>query len=88
MNNINISLNKILLSRLKERVKGGGYSNVSEYIRDLLRQDLGLTKISSISSGDNYPYDYGYIEKLALEAAKEHQQSKTKLLKSVDELDK
>ena len=55
--NINISLNPTLTSGIKLRLQQGGYSNISEYIRDLLRHDLRLTH-------DEYPYDYEYIEEL------------------------
>lgn len=79
--NINVSLNKTLSTFLSDRIKTGGYSNISEYIRDLLRHDLKITHRDS-----DYPYDYDYIEQLGKEAKAEHRAGKTQPLASLDEL--
>ena len=39
MNTMNISLPKNLKEYIEERVKTGGYGNISEYVRELIRQD-------------------------------------------------
>lgn len=79
--NINVSLNKTLSTFISDRIKTGGYSNISEYIRDLLRHDLKLTHNDA-----DYPYDYDYIEQLGKEALVEHRAGKTKPLSTLDEL--
>lgn len=79
--NINVSLNKTLSIFISDRVKTGGYSNISEYIRDLLRHDLKL-----IHNDADYPYDYAYIEKIGKEALAEHQAGKTLPLSTMDDL--
>lgn len=79
--NINVSLNKTLSTFISDRIKTGGYSNISEYIRDLLRHDLKLTHNDA-----DYPYDYDYIEQLGKEALAEHRAGKTKPLSTLDEL--
>lgn len=79
--NINVSLNKTLSTFISDRIKTGGYSNISEYIRDLLRHDLKLTHNDA-----DYPYDYDYIEQLGKEALTEYRAGKTKPLSTLDEL--
>lgn len=78
--NINVSLNKTLSTSISDRIKTGGYSNVSEYIRDLLRHDLKLTH-----SDSDYPYDYDYIERLGKGALAEYNRGETITADSVDE---
>lgn len=78
--NINVSLNKTLASHIKARVEGGGYSNVSEYIRDVLRNDLKL----GTHTHDDYPYDYDYIEKIGQEAMEEYHRGETISANSID----
>ena len=39
METMNISLPENLKGSVDSRVKAGGYSNVSEYVRDLVRED-------------------------------------------------
>lgn len=79
--NINVSLNKTLSTFISDRVKTGGYSNISEYIRDLLRHDLKLTHNDA-----DYPYDFGYIEQLGQEALAEHRSGKTQPLSTFEDL--
>jgi len=79
--NINVSLNKTLSTFISDRIKTGGYSNVSEYIRDLLRHDLNIAHHDL-----DYPYDYDYIEQLGKEAEFEYQTGKTQPLTTLDEL--
>ena len=80
--NINVSLNKTLVDHIKARVAHGGYSNVSEYIRDVLRDDLKL----GTHEPDDYPYDYEYVEKLVQKALEEYNRGETKTLTSMDDL--
>lgn len=80
--NINVSVNKTLINSIKARVETGGYSNVSEYIRDVLRNDLRLGTHES----NEYPYDYEYIEKLGKETLEEYRRGETKTLTSIDDL--
>ena len=79
--NINVSLNKTLSTFISDRVKTGGYSNISEYIRDLLRHDLKL-----IHNDADYPYNYAYIEQLGKEAKAEYQTGKTQPLSTLEDL--
>ena len=76
MNNINISLNKTLLSIMKETINKKGYSNVSEYIRDLVRRDLHLEEPSG------YPYDYEFLKTLEHESAADLKVGRIKELKA------
>lgn len=78
--NINVSLNKTLSTFISDRIKTGGYSNISEYIRDLLRHDLKLTHNDA-----DYPYDYDYIEQLGKEALAEYHRGETITAGSVDD---
>lgn len=82
--NINVSLNKTLSTFITDRVKIGGYSNISEYIRDLLRHDLKLTHHDH--DDNSYPYDYEYIERLGQEALAEHRAGETKPLSTLADL--
>ena len=82
MGNINVSLNKTLFDLMKGKVKQAGYSNVSEYIRDLLRHDLKLAHRDE----DDYPYDYEYIEKLNKEAMEDYKAGRCKELTSMEDL--
>lgn len=77
MHNINISLNKTLLSLLKLTVPKKGYNNVSEYIRDLLRRDLRLEEYQ------NYPYDQALLKELGEEAKTDIKKGRVKKLKSI-----
>ena len=79
--NINVSLNKTLSTFISDRVKTGGYSNISEYIRDLLRHDLKL-----IHNDADYRYDFAYIEQLGKEAKAEYQAGKTQPLSTLEDL--
>jgi len=81
MYNINVSLNKTLADSLKTRLKQAGYSNISEYIRDLLRHDLRLAH-----NEENYPYDYEYIEKIAKEGQEDYKAGRCKKLTTLDDL--
>ncbi len=80
--NINVSLNKTLSQLINERIDKSGYSNISEYIRDLLRHDLHLVHDDS----DNYPYDYEYIQRIGDEAMQEYRAGETKKLTSLKDL--
>lgn len=81
--NINVSLNKTLSTFISDRVKTGGYSNISEYIRDLLRHDL---KLIHNNNDADYPYDYAYIEQIGKEAKAEYEAGKTKTLSTLSDL--
>ena len=82
MANINVSLNKTLSDLIKIKVEKAGYSNISEYIRDLLRHDL---KLVHHDEKDDYPYDYEYIKKLGKKAEKDYKAGKCIEAKSIDE---
>ncbi len=82
MSNINVSLNKTLSDLIKIRIEKAGYSNVSEYIRDLLRHDL---KLVHRENEDDYPYDYEYIKKLGKEAEEDYKAGRCIEASSVDE---
>lgn len=45
MGTLNISLPKSLEELVDERVRSGHYSTSSEYVRDLIRQDLARQKL-------------------------------------------
>lgn len=81
MTNINVAVNKTLADLIKAKVAKAGYSNVSEYIRDLLRHDLKLVH----HIDDDYPYDYEYIKELVKEAKKEYKAGHCIEASSVDE---
>jgi|GEM_PF-2223431 len=80
MDTINISLNKAILIKMKSVLPKKGYNNISEYIRDLLRRDLGL------SGKDFYAYDYGFLKELAEEANDAVKKKKIKQLVNVEDL--
>lgn len=80
MNNVNISLNKTLITLLKGVVPKKGYNNVSEYIRDLLRRDLHLEE------AHEYPYDRAFLEELEKEAKADLKKGRAKILKSMRDL--
>jgi len=82
MYNINVSLNKTLVNSMKSRITTSGYSNVSEYIRDLLRRDLKLVK----DDIDDYPYDFDYINEVRDKALQEYAAGKCKKLTSLADL--
>lgn len=82
MSNINISVNKTIADLIKIKVVKAGYSNISEYIRDLLRHDLKLVH----HEDNDYPYDYEYIEKLVKEAKKDYKADRCKELTTMDDL--
>lgn len=82
MDTINITLNKVITSRMKETLKKKGYNNVSEYIRDLLRRDLNLEE------SDRYPYDLEYLARLEKEAKRAVSSKKIRLLSSRTDLTK
>lgn len=77
---INISLNSAIKTRLKTVIHRKGYNNVSEYIRDLLRRDLGL------ESHDTYHYDSEYLLQLAKEAREDVKKRRIKKLQSFEDL--
>ena len=76
MNNVNISLNKTLISIMKETITKKGYNNVSEYIRDLVRRDLHLEEPGG------YPYDYAFLKELEHEATGDLKAGRVKELKT------
>lgn len=82
MTNINVAVNKTLADLIKNKVAKAGYSNISEYIRDLLRHDLKLVH----HDADDYPYDYEYIKELVKEAKKEYKAGRCKELTTMDDL--
>lgn len=82
MNTINISLNNVIATRMKDALKQKGYNNVSEYIRDLLRRDL------HIESHDSYGYDMEFLKKLEQETRQAVKNKKVKKLTSLDDLRK
>ena len=63
MTSVNISLPEILKDYIDEQVVNGGYGTVSEYIRDLIRQDreqrsqkkLESLLLEGLDSGDATP---------------------------------
>ncbi|MEJ1937263.1 type II toxin-antitoxin system ParD family antitoxin [Nostoc sp. NIES-2111] len=60
MNSINISLPDVMRAYVEEQVAQGGYSSVSEYFRELVRQDqkprakerLEIMLLEGLNSGD------------------------------------
>jgi len=63
MTSVNISLPDVLKDYIDEQVSVGGYGTVSEYIRDLIRQDrqsksqekLETLLLEGLDSGDSTP---------------------------------
>ena len=78
--NINVSINPSLAKRMKEKVARAGYSNTSEYIRDILRHDLKL------AHEDSYAYDMSYIHQLNAEATTAFEAGETKRLTTMEDL--
>lgn len=77
MNNVNISLNRTIITLLKDVVPKKGYNNVSEYVRDLLRRDLRLEE------AHEYPYDREFLAELEKEAKADLKKGRIKALKSM-----
>ena len=80
MNTINVSLNKTLMGLLKSSLPKRGYNNVSEYFRDLIRQDLHLV------DSNQYPYDKKFLKELADEAQQDINKKRYKKVASLKEL--
>lgn len=79
MHNINISLNKTLISLIKGTINQKGYNNVSEYVRDLVRRDLHLEEPGG------YPYDYEFLKELEHESTADLKAGRIKELKAWSE---
>ena len=80
MYTINIALNKIIATRMKDVLKKKGYNNISEYIRDLLRRDLNIDQ--SIKD----PYDTEFLMELQKEAESDIRKKKIRKLSSLSDL--
>ena len=76
---INISLPKGLSDLAQAQVDAGYYSSVSEVIRDGLRNILMEPGMPTYPMSDR-------LEKIGLQALKDHKAGKTHLLKNVDDL--
>jgi antitoxin ParD1/3/4 len=71
MTSLNISLPQPLKDFVEERVKDGGYSTPSEYVRELLREDqkrraeekLEALLLESLNSGERIAISPEYWEK-------------------------
>ena len=48
MNTMNIAIPKQLKDFVQRQVKQRGYSSVSEYVRDLIREDQGLQTLAAL----------------------------------------
>jgi antitoxin ParD1/3/4 len=63
MTNMNVSLPETLKEYVEEQVNGGGYGTVSEYLRELIREDkkrkaqerLEALLLEGLDSGDPLP---------------------------------
>jgi antitoxin ParD1/3/4 len=84
MTSLNISLPQPLKDFVEERVKDGGYSTPSEYVRELLREDqkrraeekLEALLLESLNSGEPIAISPEYWEKKRQQLIERHRAKK------------
>lgn len=85
MTSMNVSLPNTLRVYVQHRVETGGFGNVSEYIRDLIRRDrearvqdaLTAAIREGLESGTPIPVDDQYFERKKAELLERHSRAKS-----------
>lgn len=85
MDTMNIALPESMKQFVQERVAEGGYSSVSEYVRDLIRADqkrrveerIDALLLEGLESGEPIPVTKGYWDQKKRKLAERHGKTST-----------